>query len=80
MDYSYDRKFLISSVDQCEEILVSLVKSHLTEKSVNRISSVTQRLKDPDLLDASFRRGTQQYEIMGKIVSEIQKSLENGDI
>ena len=80
MDYSYDRKFLISSIDQCEEQLVGLVKPHLKEKSVNRILSVTNQLKDTNLLDASFHRGSPQHEIMGKIVSEINKAIDNGDI
>ena len=80
MDYTYDRKFLISSVDQCEQLLVSLIKPHLKEKSVNRLLSITSRFKDPSLLDAAFSGpGTRQYEITQKIVDQLKEAIEAGD-
>lgn len=80
MDFSYDQKFLLSAIDHCELQITSLVKNHLTEKSINRINFLATQLRDPALLDAAFNKGTQQNQIMVKIVDEINVALDRGDL
>ncbi|CAG7722403.1 unnamed protein product [Allacma fusca] len=80
VDFSYDRNFLLTSVNQCDEMLMSLVKNHLTDKSKGRIQFVANLLRDPTLLDSSFKKGTPQNEIMKKMVAEINKAIENGEL
>jgi len=80
VDFSYDRNFLLKSITDCEGQMVNLVKAHVTEKSVTRIRSVCTQLKDPGLLDSSFRRGTPQFEIMEKVVAEINHAIDAGEL
>jgi len=80
VDFSYDQKFLLTAVDQCEEQITSLVKNHLTEKSISRINFTATQLRDPTLLDAAFSKGTPQNQIMIKIVDEINSALDRGDL
>jgi len=80
VDFSYDRNVLIKTVNDCESQLKLLVKNHLTDKSVSRIQSVANQLRDPTLLDAAFKKGTPQNEIMIQMVNEINKAIENGDL
>ena len=67
-------------MNQCDAMITGLVKNHLTDKSIGRIQFVATQLRDPALLDASFKKGTPQNEIMVKMVAEINKALENGDL
>ncbi|CAL8086490.1 unnamed protein product [Orchesella dallaii] len=80
VDFSYDRNVLIKTVNDCESQLKLLVKNHLTDKSVSRLQSVANHLRDPTLLDAAFKKGTPQNEIMIQMVNEINKAIENGDL
>jgi len=80
VDFSYDRNFLLKAVNDCEQQIITLVKNHLTDKSVSRIQSVANHLRDPSLLDATFKKGTPQNDIMIKMVAEINKALESGDL
>jgi len=80
VDYSYDRSFLQSAVNQFDDMLTNLVKDHLTDKSIQRIKSVASQLRDPALLDAAFKKGTPENDIIIKMVAEINQALESGEL
>ena len=71
---------MLKAVNECESKLQLLLKPHLTEKSLSRLASVASHLRDETLLDASFKKGTPQNEIMVKMVTEINKAIESGDL
>lgn len=80
VEFSYDQSFLLKAVNDCEKQMITLVKNHLTEKSIGRIQFIATHLRDTALLDAAFKTGTPQNQIMLKVVHEINKALENGDL
>jgi len=80
VDFTYDRKFLLTAVSECEVEMKSLVQNHLTDKSLSRITFLADHLRDTSLLDSAFTSGTPLHAIMVKIVEEINKALDNGDL
>jgi len=80
VDFTYDRGFLLSAVNEAEEQMVTLIKNHLTDKSIGRVQSVAATLRDTTLLDNAFRKGSSLYPITLKLVYEINRALDSGDL
>ena len=54
VDFTYDRGFLVKTVNDCGDILHKLVERHLTNKSHQRITSIITAFSSPELLDKVF--------------------------
>lgn len=54
VDFTYDRSFLVTVVNECGDMLHKLVDRHLSEKSHTRINMVISNFSSGQLLDKVF--------------------------
>lgn len=80
VDFTYDRDFLISNMNECKQLLKQLVVRHLTEKSLLRIESFFAFFLNEGILDASFRPNGPHRGVLDKIAEDLSTLLENGVI
>uniref|UniRef100_A0A1Q3FMY7 Putative tumor necrosis factor induced protein n=1 Tax=Culex tarsalis TaxID=7177 RepID=A0A1Q3FMY7_CULTA len=80
VDYSFDLNYLLKSLQEVDTLLKSCVARHLTEKSMGRIQEVFEFFSDPSLLEMAFKQDSPYRDIMDKIVADLNKAMENGDI
>lgn len=80
VDFSYDRRFLTTSLLECKSILQKLVSAHLTPKSLARIESVFSFYADPYFLDEVFKADSKHKELFGTIIKDLDKLVEEGTL
>ena len=80
MDFSFDLQYLQKSIRESHQTLKSVVLRHLTEKSINRIDEVFTFFNNRDFLESIFRKDNQYTEVMNKIIEDINKAMDSGDI
>ncbi|PRD22272.1 UNVERIFIED_CONTAM: Tumor necrosis factor alpha-induced protein 8-like protein [Trichonephila clavipes] len=80
VEFSYDRNFLLQALNECRALLKNLVSRHLTDKSINRIEHVFNFFANPTFLDDVFSRDSNHKELLGKIVSDMHKLMEDGSL
>ncbi|KAL3280103.1 hypothetical protein HHI36_017609 [Cryptolaemus montrouzieri] len=80
VDFSYDRPYLTSALKECHSCLRSIVEAHLTDKSLSRIDSVFNFFTDERFLDSVFKRDSEYRDVLGRLVLDLNKAIENGDL
>lgn len=80
VDFSFDLPYLQKLLTETHQLLKSIVSKHLTEKSLNRIDEVFSVMNNAQFLEVIFKQNSEYREIMGKIVCDLNKAMENGDI
>lgn len=78
VEFSYDRPYLLSALRESHACLKGIVARHLTDKSIQRIDSVFAFFAAPAFLDAVFKPGSEYKEILGRLVSDINKAMDEG--
>ncbi|XP_046857275.1 tumor necrosis factor alpha-induced protein 8-like protein 3 [Xenia sp. Carnegie-2017] len=79
VDFTYDRQFLIESLEEAKKSLHSLIESHLTQKSHGRVDHVFNYFSNGDLLDKLFQTDALKDARAG-IADGLNKLMENGDL
>lgn len=80
MDFSYDRNYMITVLAECRASIRHLVQNHLTEKSLNRVDSVFNFFSNTDFLDEIFKKNSVHRELMGHIVEDMNRALDEGGL
>lgn len=80
VDFSFDLPYLQKSLDECHKLLKSIVTRHLTDKSIARIDEVFEFFGDNKLLDTAFKQDSPYRDVVGKIVADLNKAMDAGDI
>ncbi|XP_058455892.1 protein salivary glands marred isoform X2 [Malaya genurostris] len=80
VEYSFDLNYLLKSLQAVQTLLKNCVERHLTEKSIGRINEVFAFFSEPALLEVAFRQDSPYRELMDKIIADLNKAMENGDI
>lgn len=80
VDYSYDQNYLLSALKESHMCLNSIVSKHLTDKSIARIDSVFNFFANAQFLDAIFKPDSEYRDVMGRIVADLNESIERGDL
>nr|CAH7764364.1 unnamed protein product [Callosobruchus chinensis] len=80
VDFSYDRNYLTQSFRESQKCLETIVSRHLTDKTMSRVDSVFSFFSNETFLDTVFRRDSEYREILGKIVHDLNKAIDNGDL
>jgi hypothetical protein len=80
VDFSFDLAYLQKSLGECQKLLKQVVERHLTDKSLTRIDEVFNFFSDSHLLETSFRIESPYRDIIGKIVADLNKAMDSGDI
>ncbi|CAK9293123.1 unnamed protein product [Gordionus sp. m RMFG-2023] len=79
VEYSYDRDYLITLLIETKSLLKSLVKCHLTPKSLERIDSIYKLFMDPVFLDNIFVDKS-KCEVDNTLVITGDRYINNDDI
>lgn len=80
VDFSYDRNFLTKSLDECQQLMQSLVRNHLSDKSTQRVSFVFQYVGRSDFLDTLFRPNGKYSNFLNSICDDITKLMDDGEL
>lgn len=80
VDYSYDRNYLVSALNESHDSLRFIVSRHLTDKSLARIDSVFNFFTNEQFLDAVFKTDSEYRDVLGRLVADLNKAIENGDL
>ncbi|XP_024086401.1 tumor necrosis factor alpha-induced protein 8-like protein isoform X1 [Cimex lectularius] len=78
VEFSYDRPYLLNALNESHSCLRKVVSRHLTDKSLQRIDSVFGFFDNPQFLDAVFKPSSDYKEVLGRLVSDINKAMDEG--
>eukprot|EP00095_Tigriopus_kingsejongensis_P001775 maker-scaffold339_size202159-snap-gene-1.21 protein:Tk01775 transcript:maker-scaffold339_size202159-snap-gene-1.21-mRNA-1 annotation:"tumor necrosis factor alpha-induced protein 8-like protein" len=80
VDHTYDRNFLIKYVSDLQGDLKSLVKPHLTEKSLGRIDQVLDFFSNAQFLDSLYvpDKNQEAAKQMGILMLLLNRCMEEG--
>ncbi|XP_012939282.1 tumor necrosis factor alpha-induced protein 8 [Aplysia californica] len=79
VDFTYDKAFLRKNVEECRQLLQSIIERHLTDKSKSRVDLVFHTFYEPELLDAVFT--SEEYKpLMDSIVEDLTKLMDEGNL
>lgn len=80
VDFSFDLPYLQKSLSESQDALKQIVQRHLTDKSLGRIDEVFGFFGDSKLLETAFRGADSPYrEVVGAIVNDLNRAMDNGD-
>ncbi len=80
VDFTFDRNFLAGALNECCRLLKNLVRNHLTEKSLDRIDHVFQFFAAPHFLETLFLPDGPHKALLSKMVTDLNKLLEEGHL
>ncbi|XP_071051669.1 protein salivary glands marred isoform X2 [Onthophagus taurus] len=80
VDFSYDRNYLTNALGESHKCLRFIVSNHLTEKSLARIDSVFNYFGNEHFLDSIFKPDGEYRDILGRVVTDLNKAIESGDL
>jgi len=78
VDFSYDRHYLLSALNESRAAIRQLVQRHLTDKSLARIESLFNFFANPNFLDAVFKKDSEYREFLGRIVADMNRAMDEG--
>uniref|UniRef100_A0A1B0CF81 Uncharacterized protein n=1 Tax=Lutzomyia longipalpis TaxID=7200 RepID=A0A1B0CF81_LUTLO len=70
------RKKFQKALAECQYLLKSIIKRHLTEKSIARVDEIFKFFRDDKLLEMAFRPNSPYSDVMANLVSDLNKSLD----
>lgn len=80
LEFSFDKVYLIRSLERCRSTVQALIKPHLTDKSQDRCDQVFDFLSNPEFLDSVFRQESEHRPVLGLLVSDINKAIDAGHL
>ncbi|KAK3098642.1 hypothetical protein FSP39_021496 [Pinctada imbricata] len=80
VDFTYDKGFLKTSVEECRQILQSLIARHLTDKSKGRVDMVFDFFTGDELMDAIFDPNGKFKGHMDSITADLNKLMDEGNL
>lgn len=80
VDFSYDRNYLVCALNESRKCLQFIVSKHLTDKSLSRIDSVFNFFTNEQFLDSVFKADSEYRPTLGRIVADLNKAIESGDL
>lgn len=79
VDFTYDKAFLRHGIEECRQLLQSIIQRHLTDKSKGRVDLVFHTLCEPDLLDAVFQ-APEYKPFMAAICEDLSRLMDEGNL
>ncbi|KAH8272853.1 hypothetical protein KR018_004777 [Drosophila ironensis] len=80
VDFTFEVGYLQKSLADSQVALKTIVRPHLTEKSLGRIDEIFDFFSDTEMLETAFRPDSPYREVMGKIVADINAGMEAGEL
>lgn len=78
VEFSFDRNYMSCTLNECSEMLHKLVQRHLTDKSLMRIDNVCNFFGNIDFLDSLFRTDGELRHLLGQMVEDLHKMIDDG--
>ena len=78
VEFSFDRNYMSTTLSECCDMLHKLVQRHLTDKSLMRIDNVCNFFSDADFLDALFRSDGELRHLLGQMIDDLHKMIDDG--
>ncbi|CAG5124329.1 unnamed protein product, partial [Candidula unifasciata] len=79
VDFTYDKAFMRQSVEECRQLLQTIIERHLTDKSKSRVDLVFHTFYEPELLDAVFTDKTYKS-LMESVVIDLNTLMDEGNL
>lgn len=79
VDFTYDKTFLRTSLEECRQMLQAIIERHLTEKSKTRVDLVFHTFCESEFLDAVFTNAAYKP-IMDAIVVDLNLLMDEGNL
>lgn len=80
VEFTFDKNFLRKSIEECRVLIQNLIARHLTEKSKGRIDLLFNFFATPDFLEALFSQDSVHREAMDRIVLDMHKMMDEGNL
>ncbi|XP_076464948.1 tumor necrosis factor alpha-induced protein 8-like [Babylonia areolata] len=80
VEFTYDQKFVTSSIEECRQLLQDIIARHLTDKTKGRIDMVFNTFADHEFLNALFARKGNMGPLMDTIVEDLHKQIDEGNL
>ncbi|CAH0773118.1 unnamed protein product [Bemisia tabaci] len=80
VDFSYDRNYLVSVLEEARTALVNLIARHLTDKSVAKVHVIFDFFCSPGFLDRVFHRDSEHRPVLGALVKDLNTLLDQGNL
>ncbi|XP_070542784.1 tumor necrosis factor alpha-induced protein 8-like [Ptychodera flava] len=80
VDYSFDRNYLVRSLNECRGMLQTLIDRHLTDKSHGRVSHVFNFFSDEEFLDTVFESDSKLRLHLVRIIDVLNRMIDEGSI
>ncbi|XP_033750826.1 tumor necrosis factor alpha-induced protein 8-like isoform X1 [Pecten maximus] len=80
VEFTYDAGFLKSSIEECRQLLQTLIDRHSTDKTKGRVDHVFQSFCDEKLMDVIFASEGKFHEFMKSIVINLRKMMDEGNL
>lgn len=75
--FSFDIHYLQKSMNESRHLLKTLVRRHLTERSLSRIDDIFDFFGDNKLLETAFKLNSPYKELMDNLVADLNKLLDS---
>lgn len=79
VDFSFDLNYLQKLISEVHQILREIVRSHLSDKSLNKIDEIFDSFNNPQFLESIFKPDSPHREVMGKVVADLNKIMEQNE-
>ena len=80
VEYTFDNKYLHSSLKNCHLLIQNIVRTHLTDKSKQKIDSVFSFFSDQNFLETVFAPHSSYTTILKSIVDDARLLVEEGSL
>lgn len=80
VDFTYDQKFVSSSIEECRKLLQDIIARHLTDKTKGRVDIVFNTLGEPGFLNAVFGKQNSMQPYMDAIIQDLHKLIDEGSL
>ena len=78
VDFSYDSQYLVNALSEAKTTLINLVQRHLTDKSASRVEHIFGVLGNQEFLDAVFRRDSPHRDQLARLVTDMNRAMDEG--
>lgn len=79
VDFSFDLIYLQKLISEVHQLLKDIVSNHLTDKSLQKIDEIFESFNNPQFLESIFKADSPHREVMGKIVTDLNKVMEQNE-
>ncbi|EDV21142.1 uncharacterized protein TRIADDRAFT_30950, partial [Trichoplax adhaerens] len=80
ISFTFDKRYLIRMLNECKQLIDSLINRHLTDKSHKRVKNVFEFYSNEEFIERAFDRNDKFNVIMDEIVDKLNHLVESGQL